>query len=85
VNTLLLCYVMLRRSANMVEITALVQALLWFREYRRQHLQAPDRLCILYDSWNAFQAISCDVPPALGVVRVVIGIGVIALTDLYLG
>eukprot|EP01047_Picozoa_sp_COSAG01_P100452 COSAG01_NODE_30305_length_618_cov_2.344894_2_plen_73_part_00 len=72
----------------MVEITALVQALLWFREYRRQHLQAPDRLCILYDSWNAFQAISCDVPPALGVVRVIIvqiGIGVIAPTDLYLG
>jgi hypothetical protein len=54
----------LRRSANTAEITAQVQALLWFREYRRQHPQAPATLCILYDSRNAFQAISCDVPPA---------------------
>eukprot|EP01043_Picozoa_sp_COSAG02_P074360 COSAG02_NODE_14858_length_1229_cov_1.208850_1_plen_255_part_10 len=53
----------LRRSANTAEITAQVQALLWFREHRRQHLQALTTLCILYDSQNAFQAISCDVPP----------------------
>ena len=37
--------------------------MLWFHEYRRRHPDAPDRLCILYDSRIAFQATSRDSPP----------------------
>jgi hypothetical protein len=36
----------------------------WVKRYRAQHDDAPDRLCIVYDSQNAFEAVSRDIEPA---------------------
>eukprot|EP01047_Picozoa_sp_COSAG01_P069527 COSAG01_NODE_10308_length_2194_cov_3.406295_1_plen_105_part_00 len=38
----------------------MTQLMLWVKQYRAQHDDALDRLCIVYDSENAFEAISRD-------------------------
>eukprot|EP01047_Picozoa_sp_COSAG01_P016628 COSAG01_NODE_858_length_13069_cov_23.641943_3_plen_98_part_00 len=42
----------------------MTQLMLWVKRYRAQHDDAPDRLCIVYDSENAFEAVSRDTEPA---------------------
>jgi hypothetical protein len=42
----------------------MTQLMLWVKRYRAQHDDAPDRLCIVYDSQNAFEAVSRDIEPA---------------------